>query len=469
MRASFLLKLRQLGPLKLFPQFLRNWWSECCALVMWGMLIGTLGMGTTSRAGEWPEFRGPTGQGHADHEQIPLTWSASQNVTWKQPIPGLAWSSPVIHAGRIYLTTAIDATPAGADRKDNLTIELGAICLDEKTGKTLWQKKLFTQQGDVEFHNKNSHASPTPIVHQEALYVHYGPHGTARLTLAGEVVWTQTLPYLPTHGNGGSPALAGEVLVICCDGHDEQYAVGLETSTGRIRWKTDREIESRRGFSFGTPLVIEVNGQPQAICPASDAVYAYAPATGEEIWRVQYPNGYSVTPRPVYGNGLLYVCTGFERPSLFAIDPTGRGDLTETHVRWRTNKNVPHSASPLLVDKNLFFVADKGIARCVDALTGEDHWQERLGGNYSASPLYANGRVYFQDENGECIVVAASSTYQELARNQLVEDERTFASYAVSDGALFIRSEHHLFRIEDEKTAAIPASSKSIISMSTIK
>ncbi|WP_437229147.1 PQQ-binding-like beta-propeller repeat protein [Planctomicrobium sp. SH661] len=422
----------------------------------------SLGAGTAIAAESWPEFRGPTGQGNAGDAQVPLHWSGTENVTWRQTIPGIAWSSPVVVNGRIYLTTAVDVTPPPAEMPENAeesqspaepvdpAVELGAMCLAAESGEILWQKTLFVQRGEVEIHKKNSHASPTPVVEGEALYLHFGPHGTARLTLDGEVVWTQKLDYSPTHGNGGSPAIAEDLLIICCDGHDVQYAVALEKETGKVRWKKDRGVKASKGFSFGTPLVVEVNGQLQAVCPASGAVYAYEPQTGNEIWRVEYGDGYSVTPRPIYAAGLIFVCTGYNKPLLLAIDPTGAGNVTETHVRWQTDKHVPHSPSLVHSGNLLFFVSDKGIARCVDAATGESRWQERLGGNYSASPLAAQGRIYFQNEEGEAIVVAASAEFEELARNRLTEEERTFASYAVCDGALFIRSEGHLFRIEQK-------------------
>lgn len=424
----------------------RGWAFLCIA--SWFLLLESAGI-----AGVWPEFRGPAGQGHA--EPIPLTWGETEegkteNIVWKRPIPGLAWSSPVVADGRIYLTIAIDQTPEGAENEDDRKVELGAMCLDAKTGETLWLKTLFVQVGAVEIHKKNSHASPTPILEDDALYVHFGPHGTGRLTLEGETVWFRKLDYSPTHGNGGSPAICGDVLVVSCDGHDAQYGVGLDKATGEIRWKQDRSVKSKKGFSFGTPLIIEVNGKLQAICTASEAVYAYDPATGEEIWRVRYPDGYSVTPRPVYGKGLVFICTGYNKPSLLAIDPTGEGDVTETHVRWKTDRNVPLTPTALLVEDRLFLVSDKGIARCVQAETGETIWQERLGGNHSASPIYSDGRVYFQSEEGEAIVVPASGEFQILARNRITRDERTFATYAVCDGALFLRSERHLFRIQDK-------------------
>lgn len=419
-------------------------------------------------AGDWPEFRGPNGQGHAVNAQIPLKWDDSTNITWKTPIPGIAWSSPVLANGRIYLTTAEtqeipESTTKPADSDDSKgkeekpapekEIHLGVCCVEMSTGKILWKKHFATHTTNVEMHKKNSHASPTPILDGNSLYVHFGPHGTGCLTLDGEIVWSTKLDYAPQHGNGGSPALAGDNLIYCCDGTDLQYCIALSKKTGEVKWKHARNVDVKRGFSFSTPLVITVNGQEQAICPGSGAVIAYAPNSGEEIWRLRYGEGYSVIPRPVYGNGLVYICTGYGKPKLLAIDPTGIGDVTDTHLKWTTDKQAPHSPSLLLVDNLLFFVSDKGIARCVDATTGDQHWEERLGGNYSASPLFAAGRVYFQDETGTATVIAASSTFEVLSKNTLNPDERTFASYAISDNTIFLRSENHLYRIETPKTA----------------
>ncbi|WP_437188385.1 PQQ-binding-like beta-propeller repeat protein [Planctomicrobium sp. SH668] len=422
------------------------------SLQLWASLISIMGLqfGQGAIFADWPEFRGPSGQGHSEQENLPLAWSESESIGWKQEIPGISWASPVIAQGKIFLSTAIDVTPEASDENENpeQTINLGAICLDEQTGEKLWVITLFTQVGEVEFHKKNSHASPTPIIDGDQIYFHYGPHGTACVDISGNTLWSRKLEYSPTHGNGGSPALVDDLLVFCCDGHDLQYSIALDKNTGDVRWKTDRSFHDGPGFSFSTPLIVEINGTMQAICPASGAVYGYEAATGKEIWRFQYPGGYSVIPRPVYGNGLVYICTGYMKPTLLAIDPTGTGDVTETHLRWKTEKQVPHSASLLLIDENLFFVSDKGIARCVDALTGETHWEERIGGNFSASPLYAAGRIYFQNEEGLGTVIAASTTFEVLAKNRITEEERTFASYAVNQDSLFIRSERHLFKID---------------------
>jgi outer membrane protein assembly factor BamB len=399
-------------------------------------------------AGDWTEFRGPSRQGLSDAVGLPLTWSETENIAWKVPVPGTAWSSPVVQDDRIYLTTAV-AIGDGEPPPQSLRV----LCLQADNGTTLWDVEAFQHSGgeEVEIHHKNSHASPTPIIDGDRLYVHFGTHGTACLnTRDGAIVWqTRELEYKPKHGTGGSPALAGDLLIICCDGHDVQYVVGLDKQSGQIRWKTPRETSPAKGFSFCTPTVIDVAGRSQAICPASDAVFAYDPASGEEIWRVRYEGGYSVVPRPVAGNGLVYVCSGFGDERLIAIDPTGTGDITDSHVKWSLKRGVPKSPSVLLVKQMIFMVDDQGIATCVDALTGEVHWTQRLGGNFSASPIYAHGRVYCQNEAGTTSVFRAAAEYEELARNVLAAGERTFASFAIVDDALLLRSEKHLYRIEE--------------------
>ena len=193
--------------------------------------------------------------------------------------------------------------------------------------------------------------------------------------------------------------------------------------------------------------MIEVGGKTQAVCPGSDAVFAYDPATGREIWRVNYPDGYSVTPRPVFGAGLVFVSSGYDKPVLYAIDPTGSGDVTETHVKWRMDRGAPHTPSVVVVGDELYCVADNGVACCLDARSGREHWRQRIGGNHSASPLHAAGRIYFQDENGAAIVVKAGTTFEELARNKLDDSARTFASYAVVDDAFLVRSDKAIYRI----------------------
>jgi outer membrane protein assembly factor BamB len=387
---------------------------------------------------DWPEFRGPTGQGHAEASGLPLEWSSSKNVAWKQAIPGKGWSSPVIVKGRIYLTTA--ETTSGSKEPS-----LRALCLDAVSGKVLWNTEVLRGQ-PASVHSKNSHASPTPIFDGERLYVHYGHDGTAAVSQDGTVLWKQTeLRYEPRHGNGGSPISVDDLLVFSMDGTDHQFLVALDRSSGKIRWKTDRRSEAIKRFSFSTPLLITHGGRRQIVSPASDFVAAYNPADGAELWRVRY-EGYSVIPRPVYAHGLVFVVTGYESSSVLAIKPDGVGDVTDTHVAWRLRRNAPHTPSLLCVGNELFMVSDAGVASCFDARSGLVHWQQRLGGNYSASLIQADGKVYFLSEEGVGTVIKAAKQFEQLAVNKL--GERTLASYAVADGALFIRSETHLYRIQ---------------------
>jgi outer membrane protein assembly factor BamB len=411
--------------------------------------------------GDWPEFRGPGGAGHAAAKGLPVRWSESENIAWKTPLEGLGWSSPVVWKGRVYLTTAVPqpqpravAAAAGeAEPADQVKAAKAAdhslrlACLDAESGRLLWEKELFRTTGPVQIHPKNSHASPTPLVSDDRIFVHFGPHGTACTTLEGDVVWQRTLAYAPQHGSGGSPAIVGDVLVLCCDGSDVQYVTGLDRRTGEVRWKRDRDTDPKKGFSFSTPLVLTLDGRTQAVCPGSDAVFAYDPATGEEIWRVDYPGGYSVVPRPVFGAGLVVLGSGYDRPVLYGIDPTGQGNVTETHVRWKLDRGAPNTPSAVVVGDEVYCVSDNGVATCLDARTGAEHWRQRLGGNYSASPLHADGLVYFQNESGEAVVVRAGKAFEEVARNQLGDKERTFASYAVVGRSFIVRSEKAVYRV----------------------
>jgi outer membrane protein assembly factor BamB len=408
------------------------------ALACLGCLVGS-----PARAENWPEFRGPTGQGLAT-KALPTEWNATKNVVWKQPLPGLGWSSPIVWEGKVYLTASVPV--AGSDNGDQ---SLTALCLDAKTGKLLWEKEVFRQDGKKapRIHEKNSHASPTPLTDGQRLYVHFGHQGTAALDLNGKVLWEQTgLRYEPVHGNGGAPVLVGDLLVFSSDGFDQQFVAALDRTTGKQVWKTDRDSDSFKKFSFGTPLVIAVKGKQQIVSPGAGAVCAYDPANGKEIWRVNYGDGYSVVPRPVFGLGLVFLSTGYDTPEFLAIRADGQGDVTKSHVAWSLKKGAPLTPSPLLVGDELYLVSDQGIASCLDARTGKVHWQERIGGAHSTSPLHADGKVYCQSEEGVGTILKAGKKFEVLARNSL--GERTLASYAAVDGVLFIRTEKHLYRIE---------------------
>lgn len=399
-------------------------------------------------AADWPEFRGPTGQGHAASEQLPLEWGPDKNVAWKVAIPGAGWSSPVVVSGRVFLTAAVPSDGANDEKAD---VALRTLCLDAETGRTVWDVDVFSQTAAdaPRIHPKNGHASPTPLVAGERVFVHFGHQGTACLDTSGKVVWrNRDLKYPPVHGNGGSPIVVDDLLVFSCDGSSDPFVAALDAGTGEVRWKTRREGDPVKKFAFSTPLLITVGSQRQIVSPGAGSVGAFDPQTGHEIWRVRY-DGYSVIPRPVFGHGLVFISTGFDSPEVLAIRPDGSGDVTDTHVAWRLSRGAPNTPSLLLVGDELYFVSDRGIASCVDAKTGKIHWHERIGGAYSASPVFGDGRIYFQSEQGTGVVVKAAKKFEKLAENPL--GERTLASYAVAAGQLYIRSEKHLYCIADAR------------------
>lgn len=405
------------------------------------VLALVLALSHSVRAENWPEFRGPTGQGHYAGKNLPIEWSTTKNVAWKQPIPGKGWSSPIIQDGKIYVTSAVTL-------KDSKDLSLKAICLDAGKGTILWQTEVFKQDGAKapKIHGKNSHASPSPLTDGKRLFVHFGHQGTACLDFDGSIVWkTQEHRYAPVHGNGGTPIFVGERLVFSTDGSDKQFVIALNKADGKTAWKTSRNSKVVQPFSFSTPLAIPVNGKTQVISPGSGAVVAYDADKGAELWRASYEGGYSVIPRPVYGHGMIFIGTGYNTPNVLAVKVDGKGDVTKTHIAWTLKKGAPHTPSLLLVGDELYMVSDGGLATCVDAKTGNVHYQERVPGNYSASPFYADGKIFLQSEQGVTTVLRAGTKFEVLASSDL--KEKTFASYAVADGAIYLRTESQLYRI----------------------
>jgi outer membrane protein assembly factor BamB len=403
-------------------------------IVRFGFLLWLACAASANAAEDWPEFRGPTGQGHSTEEGLPLEWSDSKNVIWKVRVAGRGWSSPVVVGDRVWLTTAVE-TRNGAS--------LRVLAFDLETGREVVNAEAF-QLRSVELTNaKNSHASPTPIVEGDRVYVHFGSLGTAALTTTGDIVWKAKLPYESQHGNGGSPAMYHDLLIISCDGSDTAFVVALDKRTGKIRWKTARRYPADQAYS--TPLVIRVGGRDQVISVGAYRAGAYDPETGKEIWRVSYADGFSNVPRPVFGNGLVYIATGFQQPALLAVRPDGAGDVTKTHIAWTLQRAAPYTPSPLLVGDELYVVNDLGIVSCLDAKTGTLHWQQRIGGNHSASPTFADGRIYFQSEEGVTTVIAPGREFRKLATNTL--DGAMLASMAVSRKSIFIRTHTHLYRL----------------------
>lgn len=402
------------------------------------LALALLSSGVILSAEDWPEFRGPTGQGHSTERQVPLNWSESHNVLWKTPVPGTGWSSPVVAAGRVWVTTAVQEREGGS---------LRALAYDAATGREVVNTEVFRIPSVEPLNRKNTRASPTPILDGDRVYVHFGADGTAALSTTGAIIWKARFEYRSQHGDGGSPIVYGDLLIFSCDGDDTAYVVALDKRTGKVRWKTDR----RRPFAqaYSTPLVIRVGSRDELVSVGAYRAAAYDPRTGEEIWRVSYPvrfpEGFSNVMRPVYGSGLVFVSGGFNEPSFLAVRPDGVGDVTRSHVAWTLTRGAPFTPSPILVGDELYIVNDAGIASCLDARTGQRYWQQRLGGNYSASPVFADGRIYFTSEEGLSTVIAPGREYRQLATNRL--DGDALASLAVSDASIFIRTGTHLYRI----------------------
>jgi len=403
--------------------------SRCPLPIVLALLLPA----AVARGGDWTEFRGPGQQGHSDEQGLPLTWSATEHVVWKTDIPGLGWSSPAVAGGKVWLTTGLDEGRS-----------LRVVRLDAASGAIERSIEVFAPAEPGSVHTKNSHASPTPVIDGERVFVHFGSHGTACLSRDGEILWKTKLDYNHRHGPAGSPVVVGDLLVIACDGTDVQFVVALDKATGREVWRRPRG-EGRMAYS--TPTVTAVEGRPLVVSCGGEFVVAYTPDSGEERWRFRYPGGYSNVPRPVTGFGLAFVSSGYDTPVFYALPLDGAGELGDDRVAWKSTKAVPRNASPLLVGDELYLVSDNGVISCLDARTGDVHWQERLGGDCTASPLHADGRIYITDENGVTKVIAPGKTFRELATNEL--PGRTLASLAAADGAIFLRTDTALYRLDD--------------------
>ena len=407
------------------------------------LLIAASASGSLLADDNWWQFRGPAGDGHARATGLPLKWNEEEHVAWKTPIHDRGWSSPVIWDRQVWMTTA---TPDGH--------KLFAVCIDRDSGAVIHDVHVFDVEQPEPIAADNTYASPTPVIEEGRVYVHYGTYGTAALDSAtGRVVWTRRdLKCAHEAGPGSSPFLLGNLFIVNVDGRDVQYMIALDKTTGNTVWKTNRSVDysetpinQRKAYCM--PVLMPRNSATQLVSPGAKAVFAYDPATGDELWKVRH-RGWSMAPRPVFGLGLLYAIIDHDHPELWAIRPDGSGDVTDSHVAWKVTRGMPPRSSPLLVDGLLFLVNRQGVAFCLEAQSGELVWKERLEGNYSASPICAGDRIYFFNERAATTVIKPSRKLEVLAFNPLAKEE-LMASPAVAGNSLFIRTATHLYRIED--------------------
>jgi outer membrane protein assembly factor BamB len=392
----------------------------------------------------WPRFHGPNGDCRSDSTGLPAKWSESENVVWKTPIHDKGWSSPVVWGKQIWMTTA---------REDGK--EMFAVCVDRDTGKVLHDLKVFDVEKPAFCIAFNSYASPTPVIEEGRVYVHFGTYGTVCLdTATGKKLWERRDLKCDHHrGPGSSPILFEDLLIANFDGFDVQFVVALNKKTGETVWKKDRAIDyggdnGDYKKAYATPTVIQVKGKPQLVSPAAMATIAYDPRNGDELWKV-YQGGMNVAQPPLYADGKVFLCTGDGGLRLLAVRPDGSGDVTKTHIEWKNNKNASSRTAPLLIDGKLYVISENGVLSCADAANGEQIWQERAGGKYSASPLYADGKMFlFDQEDGKTLVGEVNKGWKLLATNKL--DDGCMATPAVAGKALFVRTRTHLYRIEQK-------------------
>jgi outer membrane protein assembly factor BamB len=407
------------------------------------VMLAVVAAAAVAAAGEgesWNQFRGPGGDGRSPVGSPPVRWSETENVAWKMPTAGKAWSSPLVADGVVWMT---NATEDGR--------RLSVLALDAATGRQLHDITVFEIAEPAFCHDYNSYASPTPVMAGGTLWVHYGSAGTAAIeTASGRVLWRrQDLPCDHHRGAGSSPILVDDLLVLTFDGFDRQYLAALDRESGRTVWQTDREIDygtddGDMKKAYSTPAVVEHAGRRQLVSPSSVATIAYEPATGAELWRVIH-GGFNAACRPVYANGLVVICIQ-RGDELLAVRPEGTGDLTRTQVAWRSGKSAPTRPSQCIVGEQLYMVSDTGIFSCLDLATGTPRWTERRSGRHSASLVEADGRLYAFDEDGGCIVFAADTEgFRLLGENQL--DEGCMASPAVIDDDLIVRTKTHCYRL----------------------
>ena len=402
----------------------------------------------TAAAEDWPGWRGPTYQGISTEKDVPIRWSPTENVAWKTPIAGQGWSSPIVFGDRVFVT----ATSQNG-------VKCRAICLDRKSGHIVWDKEVLEQTPKNKA-EKNSYATPTPCTDGRRVCAVFGDGSFVALDYDGRIVWlNREQKFYSQHGLGTSPILYGDLLLMARDGSsegedkklgwqkpwDKSALLALDKETGRIRWQGSRGLSR---IAHVVPNVFRTGDQVQIVSGAGDVVQGFDPASGRRLWSV-HSGGEGVVPSIVVGGGLVFATSGFGAPAIRAIRPGTAEDPASAKIVWEWNKAVPMIPSFVYAEGLLFTINESGVAQCFDAPTGKLLWQQRIGGQHSASPVYAGGKVYFLSEAGESTIIEAGRQYNLIAKNSI--GEKCQASYAISHGQLFIRSERNLLCIGADK------------------
>ena len=411
------------------------------------LLCVLVALAIPARAENWSGFRGPTGQGISTERNLPAEWGRDRNIAWKAELAGEGHSSPVVWEKHVFLTAATDGGKT-----------CRVLAFDRDSGRRLWDVEVF-KQNTPRKQERNSLATPTPVNDVVRVYAYYGGVGAAAVEFDGKITWTNTdNHFYSQHGLGASPILYKSLLLMPWDhsvregpdlkvgwqtAWDKSYVWALDKDTGKERYKAMRGM-SRIGHM--TPKVVEVEGRPQLVSAAGDVVGGFDPDTGERIWWVR-SGGEGVTPSPIVGDGVVYTSSGFPTnepyPAIRAFRLGGRGEVTKQNLIWEQKKGVPMIPSLLLADGLLYSVTEKGILQCMEPSTGDIVYTKRLEGTFSASPVFAEGRIYLLNDGGDTTVIKPGRMYEELAHNEI--GEPTQASLAVSAGKLYQRTGKHLY------------------------
>ena len=424
-------------------------------------------------ARNWPQWRGPAGQGVSTETGLPTTWSMSENLAWRASLAGLGTSSPIVWDDRVIVTSQVGGSvlagggahpqlarddrdlaerenPLGGRRigRDRTAADVWLVveAFSRSDGQPLWEYRAKAVDPRPEVHEKHNLATPTPVTDGERVYAWFGNGQIVALDMNGRLLWsrhlgTEIAPFRTQWGHGSSPVLFENTLILLCDHLSDAYLLALDVRDGKDRWKVDRG-EGRTSHS--TPLVVPGAKGPELLVNSSERIDVYDPRTGALLWFTGAPRQTPI-PSAVFHDGRIYLSRGYRNSDYMAIRPGGRGDVTSSHVEWRAPSGGSYVPSILYYDGLLYMTNDVGVMTCADARTGEPVWRQRLGAVFFASPVAADGKIYVIAETGETFVLRAGRKAEVLASNDL--DGRFIASPAVAHGRLFLRSDEGLFAV----------------------
>ena len=413
----------------------------------------------------WPQWRGADASGRAFDGNYPIKWSLKKNLLWSTKLPGRGHSSVVHESGLVWTTSALETEASEKERKERLKnnegqpsvtvlskVSLRALRLDPHTGKIIHNIEVIQKKYPQWVHKLNSYASPTPVIDDGRVYFHFGAYGNACLNAkTGKIIWKNNqkkLWVMHENGPGSSPLLWKNLMIFHLDGSDRQSIVALYKDSGVIAWQTVRSGELRENpqlrKSYSTPILETINGKSLLISCSADWVYGYDPKNGQELWKIKYGIlGFSNVARPVVGLGMFYISTCFSKGEIHAyrFDGSNKPSLV-----WKITKGAPKIPSPILVGKQLYIISDGGILSCVNAITGSIYWRERLAGEFSASPTFANGLLYFSNQQGKTTVIKPGMKFEIVAENTL-DGTPHMSSITPFENSFLLRSSQALYRI----------------------